>query len=160
LGGICIGVGGADAVDVMAGLPWELKCPKVIGVKLTGGLSGWTASKDVILKVSQDKNHLPTKETVIQVADILTVSGGTGAVIEYFGPGTESIACTGMGTITNMGAEIGATTSIFPFTPSMVDYLKATNRGDIAEEAKKYTEMLQPDPGCEYDKVNLNTKKG
>ena len=137
LGGVCIGVGGADAVDVMAGLPWELKCPNVIGVKLTGKLSGWTASKDIILKV----------------ADILTVSGGTGAIIEYHGPGAESLACTGMGTITNMGAEIGATTSIFPFTPSMVDYLKATNRGDIAEEAKKHTGLLTPDPGCEYDKL-------
>ncbi|KAL7077626.1 hypothetical protein ACQ4LE_002861 [Meloidogyne hapla] len=137
LGGVCIGVGGADAVDVMAGLPWELKCPNVIGVKLTGKLSGWTASKDIILKV----------------ADILTVKGGTGAIIEYFGPGTESLACTGMGTITNMGAEIGATTSIFPFTPSMVDYLVATGRGNIANEAKKYVNLLKPDPGCEYDKV-------
>lgn len=83
------------------------------------------------------------------------MSGGTGAVIEYFGPGTDSIACTGMGTITNMGAEIGATTSIFPFTQSMVDYLKATNRSDIAEEAKKHKELFQPDSGCEYDKVGL-----
>ncbi|KAL3090112.1 hypothetical protein niasHS_006564 [Heterodera schachtii] len=137
LGGICIGVGGADAVDVMAGFPWELKCPNVIGVKLTGRLSGWTASKDIILKV----------------AEILTVKGGTGAVIEYHGPGVETMACTGMGTVTNMGAEIGATTSIFPFTDSMGDYLRATNRGDIAEQAKKYSNLLTPDPGCEYDKI-------
>jgi aconitate hydratase len=139
LGGVCIGVGGADAVDVMANMSWELKCPKVIGVKLTGQLSGWTASKDVILKV----------------ADILTVSGGTGAIIEYFGPGVESISCTGMGTICNMGAEIGATTSIFPFTQSMVDYLKATGRSDIANEASKYKSLLTPDEGCKYDKVEL-----
>uniref|UniRef100_A0A914GVF4 Aconitate hydratase, mitochondrial n=1 Tax=Globodera rostochiensis TaxID=31243 RepID=A0A914GVF4_GLORO len=137
LGGICIGVGGADAVDVMAGLPWELKCPNVIGVKLTGRLSGWTASKDIILKV----------------ADILTVKGGTGAVIEYHGPGVETMACTGMGTVTNMGAEIGATTSVFPFTDSMADYLRATNRADIAEQAKQHAQLLRPDPGCEYDKL-------
>src|SRR5260221_610239 len=112
LGGLCIGVGGADAVDVMAGLPWELKCPKVIGVHLTGKLSGWTSSKDVILKV----------------ADILTVKGGTGAIVEYFGPGVESISCTGMGTICNMGAEIGATTSVFPYNSRMRDYLVATKR--------------------------------
>uniref|UniRef100_A0A915N464 Aconitate hydratase, mitochondrial n=1 Tax=Meloidogyne javanica TaxID=6303 RepID=A0A915N464_MELJA len=128
---------GTDSHTPNGGLPWELKCPNVIGVKLTGKLSGWTASKDIILKV----------------ADILTVKGGTGAIIEYFGPGTESLACTGMGTITNMGAEIGATTSIFPFTQSMVDYLVATGRGNIANEAKKYANLLKPDPGCEYDKV-------
>lgn len=96
LGGLCIGVGGADAVDVMANIPWELKCPKVIGVKLTGKLGGWTSPKDIILKV----------------ADILTVKGGTGAIIEYFGPGVDAISCTGMATICNMGAEIGATTSV------------------------------------------------
>lgn len=89
------------------------------------------------------------------MADILTVKGGTGAIIEYFGPGTESLACTGMGTITNMGAEIGATTSIFPFTQSMVDYLVATGRGNIANEAKKYANLLKPDPGCEYDRVSF-----
>lgn len=120
--GLCIGVGGADAVDVMAGLDWELKCPKIIGVELTGKLSGWTSPKDVILKV----------------ADILTVKGGTGAIIEYFGPGVESISCTGMATICNMGAEIGATTSVFPFNERMVDFLEATGRGDIADLAKKY----------------------
>ena len=112
LGGLCIGVGGADAVDVMANIPWELKCPKVIGVKLTGELSGWTSPKDVILKV----------------AGILTVKGGTGAIVEYTGPGVDSISCTGMGTICNMGAEIGATTSVFPFNHRMADYLVATNR--------------------------------
>merc|ERR1712050_146861 len=116
LGGLCIGVGGADAVDVMADIPWELKCPKVIGVKLTGELSGWTSPKDVILKV----------------AGILTVKGGTGAIVEYHGPGVDSISCTGMGTICNMGAEIGAPTSVFPFNKRMSDYLAATGRQDIA----------------------------
>ncbi|VDQ04842.1 unnamed protein product [Trichobilharzia regenti] len=112
---MCIGVGGADAVDVMANLPWELKAPLVIGVHLIGKLSGWTSAKDIILKV----------------AEILTVKGGTGAIIEYYGPGVESISCTGMATICNMGAEIGATTSIFPFNDRMLDYLRATNRADI-----------------------------
>jgi len=137
LGACAIGVGGADAVDVMAGLPWELKAPKVIGVKLTGTLDPWCSPKDVILKV----------------ADILTVKGGTGAIMEYFGPGCESISCTGMGTICNMGAEIGATTSVFPITDSMKEYLTATGRGDIAEEAGKYEDMLKPDPGCRYDQL-------
>uniref|UniRef100_A0A183D6G3 Aconitase domain-containing protein n=1 Tax=Gongylonema pulchrum TaxID=637853 RepID=A0A183D6G3_9BILA len=137
LGGLCIGVGGADAVDVMADIPWELKCPQVIGVKLTGNLSGWTSSKDVILKV----------------ADILTVKGGTGAIVEYFGPGIESISATGMGTICNMGAEIGATTSVFPFNDSMVQYLKATKREAIATEALKYKGNLSADSGAEYDKL-------
>lgn len=143
LGGVCIGVGGADAVDVMAGIPWELKCPSVIGVRLTGSLSGWTSPKDVILKV----------------AGVLTVKGGTGAIVEYFGPGVDSISCTGMGTICNMGAEIGATTSIFPYNSRMKDYLYATNRNSIADLADKYKQLLTPDTGCEYDKVveiNLN----
>lgn len=143
LGGACIGVGGADAVDVMAGIPWELKCPKVIGVKLTGELSGWTSPKDVILKV----------------ADILTVKGGTGAIVEYYGPGVKSISCTGMGTICNMGAEIGATTSIFPFNERMSKYLIATSRADIAAEAEKYQYVLQSDEGAEYDQyieINLS----
>src|ERR1700722_19400796 len=117
LGMVAIGVGGADAVDVMAGLPWELKMPKVIGVKLTGKLSGWTSAKDVILKV----------------AGILTVKGGTDRIVEYFGPGAESISCTGKGTICNMGAEIGATTSIFTYDKKMSDYLKSTGRADLAE---------------------------
>lgn len=137
LGGLCIGVGGADAVDVMAGLSWELKCPKVIGVHLTGKLSGWTSPKDVILKV----------------AGILSVKGGTGAIVEYFGPGVESISCTGMGTICNMGAEIGATTSVFPYNARMADYLRATGRADIAELANHNTGLLQADSGCQYDKV-------
>ncbi|XP_054722100.1 LOW QUALITY PROTEIN: aconitate hydratase, mitochondrial-like [Uloborus diversus] len=137
LGGLCIGVGGADAVDVMANLPWELKCPKVIGVKLTGQLSGWTSPKDVILKV----------------AGILTVKGGTGAIVEYFGPGVDSISCTGMGTICNMGAEIGATTSIFPYNKRMRDYLISTRRQDIAELADGHHDLLTPDSGCEYDKI-------
>lgn len=129
LGGLCIGVGGADAVDVMADVPWELKCPKVIGVKLTGTLNGWTAPKDVILKV----------------AGILTVSGGTGAIIEYFGPGVTSLSSTGMGTICNMGAEIGATTSVFPYNERMAKYLKATGRGAIAELADKHKDFLTAD---------------
>lgn len=144
LGGLCIGVGGADAVDVMADIPWELKCPNVIGVNLTGRLSGWTSSKDVILKV----------------ADILTVKGGTGAIVEYFGPGVDSISCTGMGTICNMGAEIGATTSIFPYNSRMRDYLSATERQGIANLAEGYKDLLSPDKGCQYDSVieiNLDT---
>merc|ERR1712241_1527410 len=138
LGGLCIGVGGADAVDVMANIPWELKCPKVIGVKLTGELSGWTSRKDVILKV----------------ADILSVKGGTGAIVEYFGPGVDSISCTGMGTICNMGAEIGATTSVFPFNNRMEDYLEATGRKAISEEAKAVrSSLLSADPDCHYDQL-------
>merc|ERR1712179_414645 len=138
LGGVCVGVGGADAVDVMAGLPWELKAPKVIGVKLTGKLSGWASPKDVILKV----------------AGILTVKGGTGAIVEYHGEGVDSISCTGMGTICNMGAEIGATTSVFPFNDSMDRYLGATGRADIANEAKAVqSQLLSPDEGCQYDQL-------
>ncbi|XP_046856176.1 aconitate hydratase, mitochondrial-like [Xenia sp. Carnegie-2017] len=137
LGGLFIGVGGADAVDVMADIPWELKCPKVIGVKLTGKLSGWTSPKDVILKV----------------ADILTVKGGTGAIVEYHGPGVDSISCTGMGTICNMGAEIGATTSVFPFNSRMADYLKATGREAISGLAQSNIHVLQADDGCEYDEL-------
>lgn len=127
---IAIGVGGADAVDVMAGMSWELKAPKIIGVKLTGSMKGWTSSKDVILKL----------------AGILTVKGGTGAIIEYFGPGCESISCTGKGTICNMGAEIGATTSIFPYDQRMADYLKATGRSEVAALADQVKEALVPDP--------------
>ncbi|XP_046573032.1 aconitate hydratase, mitochondrial-like [Haliotis rubra] len=137
LGGLCIGVGGADAVDVMADIPWELKCPKVIGVKLTGELSGWTSPKDVILKV----------------AGILTVKGGTGAIVEYYGPGVDSISCTGMGTICNMGAEIGATTSVFPYNYRMQDYLNSTNRSDIADLANKYKHLLSADPDAKYDQI-------
>uniref|UniRef100_A0AAQ6IA05 Aconitate hydratase, mitochondrial n=1 Tax=Anabas testudineus TaxID=64144 RepID=A0AAQ6IA05_ANATE len=136
LGAICIGVGGADAVDVMAGIPWELKCPKVIGVKLTGSLSGWTSPKDVILKV----------------AGILTVKGGTGAIVEYHGPGVDSISCTGMATICNMGAEIGATTSVFPYNHRMRTYLEKTGR-EIAALADEYSDLLVPDEGCEYDQI-------
>ena len=129
LGMIAIGVGGADACDVMAGLPWELKMPKLIGVKLTGKLSGWTAPKDVILKV----------------AGILTVKGGTGAVVEYFGEGAVAMSCTGKGTICNMGAEIGATTSTFGYDDSMSRYLKSTGRADIAEAADAIKEHLTGD---------------
>lgn len=130
LGMVAIGVGGADAVDVMAGMPWELKFPKLIGVKLTGKLSGWTAPKDVILKV----------------AGILTVKGGTGAIVEYFGEGAQSLSATGKGTICNMGAEIGATTSTFGYDDSMRRYLNATDRADVVEAADKVAEHLTGDP--------------
>ena len=130
LGMIAIGVGGADAVDVMAGMPWELKFPQIIGVKLTGALKGWSSAKDVIL-------HL---------AGILTVKGGTGYIVEYFGEGTASISCTGKSTICNMGAEIGATTSLFPYDLRMKDYLKATKREEIALLADSISDHLQADP--------------
>jgi len=129
LGMVAIGVGGADAVDVMAGMAWELKFPKLIGVRLTGKLSGWTAPKDVILKV----------------AEILTVKGGTGAIVEYFGPGALSMSCTGKGTISNMGAEIGATTSTFGYDASMERYLRATDRADVADAANNIKEYLTAD---------------
>lgn len=129
LGMVAIGVGGADAVDVMAGMAWELKFPKLIGVKLTGKLSGWTAPKDVILKV----------------ADILTVKGGTGAIIEYFGEGALAMSCTGKGTICNMGAEVGATTSTFGYDESMDRYLRATDRVDVADAARKIAPYLTAD---------------
>lgn len=143
LGMIAIGVGGADAVDVMAGMPWELKIPKIIGVKLTGRLSGWASPKDVILKL----------------AGILTVKGGTNAIIEYFGEGTESLSATGKGTICNMGAEVGATTSIFPYDTKSEEYLIATGRKEIAEAAKGIINDLQADaevvsnPERYYDRV-------
>ena len=130
LGMIAIGVGGADACDVMAGLPWELKFPKLIGVKLTGKLSGWTAAKDVILKV----------------AGILTVKGGTGAIVEYFGEGARSLSATGKGTICNMGAEIGATTSIFGYDKKSEAYFRGTDRGDVADMANAIAEHLTGDP--------------
>ena len=130
LGMLAIGVGGADAVDVMSGMSWELKFPKLIGVKLTGKLNGWTAPKDVILKV----------------ADILTVKGGTGAIVEYFGEGAKSMSATGKGTICNMGAEIGATTSTFGYDDSMRRYLTATGRADVVEAADKVADYLTADP--------------
>jgi aconitase (EC 4.2.1.3) len=133
LGMIAIGIGGADAVDVMAGMPWELKWPKLIGVKLTGKLNGWTSAKDVILKVT----------------GILTVKGGTGAIIEYFGEGTDSISSTGKGTICNMGAEVGATTSIFPYDNRMTTYLKATEREDLAELVEGLAHEFKADPDVE-----------
>ncbi len=129
LGMLAIGVGGADAVDVMAGMPWELKWPKLIGIKLTGELSGWTSSKDVILKV----------------AGILTVKGGTGAIVEYFGPGAQTLSCTGKGTICNMGAEIGATTSTFGYDEKMAQYLRGTGRKEVADLADKVKEHLTGD---------------
>ncbi|MBK8701063.1 MAG: aconitate hydratase [Saprospiraceae bacterium] len=132
LGMVAIGVGGADAVDVMAGMAWELKMPKLIGVRLTGKMSGWTSPKDVILKV----------------AGILTVKGGTGAIVEYFGEGAQSMSCTGKGTICNMGAEIGATTSTFGYDESMARYLKATGRADIADLADGIAEHLTGDAAC------------
>merc|ERR1712072_1268343 len=137
LGMCAVGVGGADAVDVMANLPWEVKAPKIIGVKLTGELSGWTSPKDIILKV----------------AGILTVKGGTGAIIEYHGPGVNSHSCTGMGTICNMGAEIGATTSLFPFNDSMHKYLAATKRKEIGDFARSYAAELHEDEGAPYDEL-------
>ncbi len=143
LGMIAVGVGGADAVDVMAGMPWEVKFPRIIGVKLTGEMSGWTSSKDVILKL----------------AGILTVKGGTGNVVEYFGPGTESISATGKGTICNMGAEIGATTSIFPFDSRMWDYFEATGREEVAKLALEIKDCLTQDeeviknPEKYYDQI-------
>ncbi|MDH5568936.1 MAG: aconitate hydratase [Nitrosopumilus sp.] len=150
LGMIAVGVGGLDAAETMAGLPWELLYPKKIGVKLTGELNGWTAPKDIILKVAEE----------------LTVSGGTNSIVEYFGPGTKSISCTGKATITNMGAEIGATCSIFPYDERMETYLKYTNREKIAELANQNKELLVADPEIEsnpeifFDKVieiNLST---
>jgi len=150
LGMIAVGVGGLDAAETMAGMPWELLYPKKIGIKLIGELGGWTAPKDIILKV----------------ADELTVSGGTNSIVEYFGPGTKSISCTGKATITNMGAEIGATCSIFPYDERMETYLKYTNRGKIAELANQNKESLIADPEVEnnpekfFDKVieiNLST---
>jgi aconitate hydratase len=149
LGMIAIGVGGADAVDVMAGLAWELKMPKLIGVKLTGKMSGWTSAKDVILKV----------------AGILTVKGGTGAIVEYFGEGADSLSCTGKATICNMGAEIGATCSLFAYDDKMANYLKVTERAAVAELANSVREHLRPDaevyanPEKYYDQlieINLN----
>lgn len=130
LGMLAIGVGGADAVDVMAGMAWELKFPKLIGVRLKGNISGWTSSKDVILKV----------------AEILTVKGGTGAIVEYFGDGALNLSCTGKGTICNMGAEIGATTSTFGYDASMERYLRATDRNDVADAANEVKEYLTADP--------------
>ena len=130
LGMVAVGVGGADAVDVMAGMAWELKFPKLIGVKLTGKMSGWTSAKDVILKV----------------AGILTVKGGTGAIVEYFGEGAESLSCTGKGTICNMGAEIGATTSTFGYDESMKRYLESTGRAEVAAMADQVKEHLTADP--------------
>ncbi len=138
LGMVAVGVGGADAVDVMAGMPWELKFPKLIGVKLTGELNGWTASKDVILKV----------------AGILTVKGGTGAILEYFGPGAKNLSCTGKGTICNMGAEIGATTSTFGYDDAMERFLRATDRNEIADEANKIREYLTGDDEVYADPEN------
>jgi len=143
MGMIAIGVGGADAVDVMAGMPWELKMPKIIGVKLTGSLSGWASPKDIILKL----------------AGLLTVKGGTNAILEYFGSGTKSISATGKGTICNMGAEVGATTSIFPLDEKTISYLYATERKTVADTSRILAEHLQPDsevlenPEKYYDQV-------
>lgn len=143
LGAIAIGVGGADAVDAMVDAPWELKAPKILGVKLEGRLEGWATPKDVIMKL----------------AGLLTVRGGTGFVVEYFGPGVQAISCTGMATICNMGAEVGATTSIFPFATSMESYLHSTHRGPMASAAAKIasfpdlSNFLSPDSNAEYDEL-------
>ena len=145
-----VGVGGADAVDVMTGMEWELKFPKIIGVRLTGSLKGWASAKDVIL----------------ELAGILTVKGGTNAVLEYFGEGTKSLSCTGKATICNMGAEVGATTSLFPYDSAMSEYLKAGGRADIAKECDKFSDYLCADPQVAlnpeqyYDRIieiNLDT---
>lgn len=144
LGMVAIGVGGADAVDVMTGFPFNVRWPKVIGVRLTGSLNGWSSPKDVIL----------------EVARILTVEGGTGAIVEYFGPGADSISATGKATICNMGAEIGATTSVFGYDTHMAEYLRATSRADVAAAADAVAEHLRPDEGATYDQVieiNLDT---
>ena len=138
LGACSVGVGGADAVEVMAGLPWEVLYPTRIGVLLTGEMSGWTAPKDIILYLAGE----------------LTVSGGTNAIIEYFGPGVSTISCTGKATIANMGAELGATTSVFPFDERMAAYLRATHRGELAQLAAQNQEMLQPDPEVVNDPGN------
>lgn len=135
LGMVAVGVGGADAVDVMAGLPWNVRWPGAIAVHLTGELNGWTSAKDVILKV----------------AGVLTVKGGTGSIVEYIGPGARSISCTGKATITNMGAEIGATCSVFGYDEAMARFLEATGRGDIAELASQHVDLLVPDPEVEAD---------
>jgi aconitate hydratase len=135
LGACAVGVGGADAVEVMAGLPWEVLYPKHIAVYLTGNMSGWTAPKDIILKVAGE----------------LTVSGGTNAIVEYIGPGARTISATGKATITNMGAELGATTSMFPYDPHMAKYLEATDRGGLVPIADKYRELLAPDAEVEAD---------
>ncbi|KAL9115571.1 MAG: hypothetical protein Q9187_007274, partial [Circinaria calcarea] len=150
LGAIAIGVGGADAVDALVDAPWELKAPRILGVELKGSLSGWAAPKDVILKL----------------AGLLTVRGGTGFVVEYFGSGVETLSCTGMATICNMGAEVGATTSLFPFTSSMIPYLESTHRGPIAKTAASIAadpgrnNLLKADTGAEYDEhivIDLST---
>ncbi|MFZ9175872.1 MAG: aconitate hydratase, partial [Ilumatobacteraceae bacterium] len=146
LGMVAIGVGGADAVDVMTGFPFNVRWPKVIGVKLTGSLSGWSSPKDVIL----------------EVARVLTVEGGTGAIVEYFGPGADTISATGKATICNMGAEIGATCSVFPYDVQMAEYLRATSRADIAAAADAVKDHLRPDDGASYDSVieiDLSTLK-
>ncbi|KAI0595449.1 aconitase family-domain-containing protein [Biscogniauxia sp. FL1348] len=136
---IAIGVGGADAVEALVGAPWELKAPRILGVELKGKLGGWASPKDIILNL----------------AGRLTVRGGTGFIIEYFGPGVETLSCTGMATSCNMGAEVGATTSIFPFNPAHVRYLEATHRKDVAAEAKKFSEIVQlkADADAQYDEV-------
>jgi homoaconitase len=136
---LAIGVGGADAVDAMTATPWELKAPKIIGVHLTGQMGGWTTPKDLIL-------HLAGK---------LTVKGGTGSILEYFGPGVESQSCTGLATIANMGAEVGATTSTFPYSAKMRDYLVATGRAPVAQAADEAAAQgfLTPDKGTEYDEL-------
>lgn len=154
LGMIACGVGGADAVDVMADIPWELKTPKVIGVNLTGKIGGWTTPKGwYSLFLYTLQTLMPGLDVILKVAGILTVKGGTGAIVEYKGPGVESLSATGMATVCNMGAEIGATTSLFPFNSRMVDYLNATKRPDIAKYAQRFAHNLRADEGADYDQV-------
>lgn len=137
MGMIAIDVGGADAVDVMAGLPWELMVPRVLGVRLNGELSGWATPKDIINKL----------------VGILSVKGGTGSIIEYFGPGTQTLSATGMATVCNMGAETGATTSIFPYSPSMSKYLHANHHPDMAQDVESVSQELCANEGAEYDQI-------
>lgn len=137
LGMLGIGVGGMEAVDVMAGLAYEVKHPNIIGVNLTGKLGPWSTTKDIILKL----------------ASILTVRGGTGSIIEYFGPGAHSLSATGMGTVGNMGAEVGATCSVFPFNQGMADYLELTGRSTTARTAEDYRDDLKADEGAVYDQL-------
>ena len=154
LGMCAVGVGGADAVDVMANLPWEVKAPKIIGVRLTGEMSGWTAPKGISSQPDDEWIRLmQVLDIILKVAGELTVKGGTGAIIEYHGPGTDALSATGMGTICNMGAEIGATTSLFPFNDRMYDYLAATKRQEIGDFARSYAAELKEDEGAEYDQL-------
>jgi aconitate hydratase len=158
LGMLAIGVGGMEGVDVMAGSTYEVKHPKVIGVELKGKLGGWSTPKGKRTVESrrfeevEAQQRIGWADIILKVASILSVKGGTGSVVEYYGSGTETISCTGMATIGNMGAEVGATSSIFPYTKSMGDYLRCTERGGIAQAAEGALGYLRKDKGAEYDR--------